>query len=113
MWFAADYYEDDFQVFDTEKAANNWCKSRIDSIFDEDGWREEEDMKSIFYGEVKAKAVMANKITKDTFKALALKEEWPNDDWEYICDYDLIDEYRPYMERGLKVKISLNCLELF
>jgi len=90
MWFAADEFKGDFEIFNSQKDASAWCKERIESLKDDSGWREEQDMNSIIYGEVKSKATIQNKITRDDFERSHPGEDWPDDDWQYTCAYSML-----------------------
>lgn len=89
MWFACDYYEGEYEIFNTEEEARKWCKETIEEILSQGGWREESEMNSICYGEIKDFAKMKNKKTKEEWLKENPGEDWFSSEWDYVCDYVL------------------------
>ena len=88
-WFVCDRFEGEFELFETEKEAEEWCKERIDSYHGEDSWPEKEDMQGIQMGRITAQAKQIDFQTREEWEKENPDEGWPDENWCYVCNYEL------------------------
>jgi hypothetical protein len=89
MWVAIDKCEGEFEIFNTKKEAIKWCDKRISDIRNWDGWRDDEDMQGIQVAKIKYRARQENKQTKEEWEKRNPDGQWPDVEWNYICEYEM------------------------
>lgn len=93
-YIAFDLNEIEYDFFENEVDAENWCNERIDMYRDDSnsqGWEEIEF--SIGYAELKQMSKEKIIAEKDDYSDIEWEEEGYSLKFDKICDYELSDEF--------------------
>ena len=108
-----DRSEGSVETFNSEKEAVSYAKEHIRSyLTDGDGWLEDSDMTDMCVYRVIYRPIQKNLQSREEWEKENCSEDWYNDDWSYLCDYELTPVSEPQAKDAL-IKELIKANEIY